>query len=140
MADRRKTYAILARLHSRELEAQARSLIELQQGVAKLHDERKMLERRRQEGADVTMIEAMPYRGHFLNVVRRENQRIAKDIEAISARIDTQREKVLDCYRNAKSNEVLAEAVHAEHVARQKQVEQTQIQEQILLRRIGGYS
>jgi uncharacterized membrane-anchored protein YhcB (DUF1043 family) len=136
MADRKKTYALLARLHNRELEVQAKTLTDLQDGMARLEHDRDMLEKHRREGASVTMIEAMPYRGRFLNMMRKESLRITHEIEAVSSKIETQRQRVLGCYQEAKSSETLHDNICAERIASQNAQDQSQLEEQILLRDI----
>ena len=140
MADRKKTYALLARLHNRELEVQAKTLVDLQGEMARLEAERNLLEQRRKEGASVTMIEAMPYRGKFLDMMRQENVRISNDIDAMASHLEAQRNRVLLCYQDAKSSETLEENLHQKQLASQKTQDQAVIEEQILIRRIGGHA
>lgn len=118
MTEREKTYALLARLHNREMEAQAGALVSLQDEAAALQAEREALERSRRESAAVTMIEAMPYRASFLTTLRQENQRITAALADLDRRIERQREEVLACYRDARSSEALEEEERAAARAR----------------------
>ncbi|ETX13396.1 hypothetical protein OCH239_10465 [Roseivivax halodurans JCM 10272] len=114
MASREATYALLARLHSQEMEAQAGELVALQDEAIRLEDERAALEASRRESACVTMIEAMPYRAHFLSMMRRESQRISDELDTLAERIETQRDQVLARYRDARSSEALERDARAQ--------------------------
>ncbi|WP_425051072.1 hypothetical protein [Psychromarinibacter sp. S121] len=138
MTRRDKTYALLARLHNQQMEAQAGQLVSLQGTAAQLEAERAALEESRRAGASVTMIEAMPYRGQFLTTIRRENLRISNQLHDIEKRIEAQRDKVLECYRDARSAELLGEEARSVAQLAAQETAQAEADEMVLLRRIAG--
>lgn len=136
MKEREKTYALLARLHTQEMETEASTLAALQGEADRLVSERNRLDQSRREGASVTMVEAMPYRGRFLNIVRKENQRLSRLIDDVERRIETQRDKVMDAYREVRSSEKLREDVKDNIRRAIRQSAEAEADELILLRRI----
>ena len=138
MTGREKTYALLARLHNQEMETQAGTLAALQGEADRLTAEQKQLDQSRREGVSVTMIEAMPYRGRFLNIVRQENQRLSRLISDVEKRIETQRDKVIDAYREVRSSEKLQDDVRTEILRALRQADQAEADEMTLLRRFAG--
>lgn len=138
MTGREKTYALLARLHNQEMETQAGTLAALQGEADRLTAERSQLHQSRREGASVTMIEAMPYRGRFLNIVRQENQRLSRLITDVEKRIETQRDKVIDAYREVRSSEKLQADVRTDILRELRQADQAEADEMALLRRFAG--
>ncbi|MDR6266736.1 MULTISPECIES: flagellar export protein FliJ [Rhodobacterales] len=138
MTGREKTYALLARLHNQEMETQAGTLAALQGEADRLTAERSQLDQSRREGASVTMIEAMPYRGRFLNIVRQENQRLSRLITDVEKRIETQRDKVIDAYREVRSSEKLQADVRTDILRELRQADQAEADEMALLRRFAG--
>ena len=138
MTGREKTYALLARLHNHEMETQAGTLAALQVEADRLATEQKRLDQSRREGASVTMIEAMPYRGRFLNIVRQENQRLSHLINDVEKRIETQRDKVINAYREVRSSEKLQEDVRTDILRAAREAAQAEADEMVLLRRIAG--
>ena len=138
MTGREKTYALLARLHNHEMETQAGTLAALQVEADRLTTEQKRLDQSRREGASVTMIEAMPYRGRFLNIVRQENQRLSHLINDVEKRIETQRDKVINAYREVRSSEKLQEDVRTDILRAAREAAQAEADEMVLLRRIAG--
>lgn len=138
MTGREKTYALLARLHNQEMETQAGTLAALQGEADRLDAERTRLDQSRREGASVTMIEAMPYRGRFLNIVRQENQRLSRLITDVEKRIETQRDKVINAYREVRSSEKLQDDVRTDTLRALRQADQAEADEMVLLRRFAG--
>lgn len=138
MKKREQTYALLARLHTQEMETEAGTLAALQGEADRLEAERNRLDQSRREGASVTMVEAMPYRGRFLNIVRKENQRLSHLIDDVERRIETQRDKVLEAYREVRSSEKLREDVKDNIRRAIRQSAQSETDELILLRQISG--
>lgn len=138
MTGREKTYALLARLHNQEMETQAGTLAALQGEADRLDAERTRLDQSRREGASVTMIEAMPYRGRFLNIVRQENQRLSRLITDVEKRIETQRDKVINAYREVRSSEKLQDDVRTDILRALRQADQAEADEMVLLRRFAG--
>lgn len=138
MRKREQTYALLARLHTQEMETEASTLAALQGEADRLVSERNRLDQSRREGASVTMVEAMPYRGRFLNIVRKENQRLSHLIDDVERRIETQRDKVLEAYRDVRSSEKLREDVKDNIRRAIQHSAQSETDELILLRKISG--
>ncbi|MEY8802238.1 flagellar FliJ family protein [Leisingera sp. XS_AS12] len=139
MADRKKTYALLARLHKQEMEAQSVVLSSMQDEADRLTRERSALEESRRAGASVTMIEAMPYRGRFLNAVRQENQRLSGLIADVENKIGVQRDKVLNAYRELRSAEQLDGNIKAAQAEAEQEAAQVDADEMVLLRRPAAY-
>lgn len=139
MVDRRKTYALLARLHKQEMEAQSVVLSSLQDEADRLSREQSALEESRRAGASVTMIEAMPYRGRFLDAIRQENQRLSGLIAEAERKIDAQRDTVLDAYRELRSAEQLDGSIRAALAEAEQEAAQADADEMVLLRRPATY-
>lgn len=90
-------------MHTRDMEAEAGVLVDLQDQAASLISERETLEAGRRAGAKVDMIEAMAYRAQFLETMRSEGERIDEALTDLQRQIDAQRETVMGKFQDKRA-------------------------------------
>lgn len=135
-AKREKTYALLARMHTRDMEAEAGVLVDLQDQAASLISERETLEAGRRAGAKVDMIEAMAYRAQFLETMRSEGERIDEALTDLQRQIDAQRETVMGKFQDKRASEALEDGAREQRLRALMMKQQTDLEEQMLIRRL----
>jgi hypothetical protein len=97
----------IERFRDMVLQARAAELVDLQQERRKLDQTEEELNNRRKAGAAVTMVEAMPYVSHFVDMMRVQSQRIEVARRQVDRDIDIKREEVREAWSEHRSTEGL---------------------------------
>lgn len=97
----------IERFRDMALQARAAELVGLQQERRKLDQTEEELNNRRKAGAAVTMVEAMPYVSHFVDMMRVQSRRIEMARQQVDHDIDIKREEVREAWSEHRSTEEL---------------------------------
>lgn len=111
MRRRLATLATLVRLEDRRMRAAAAELQPLMDHVARLDAEAQELDRRRTLESTVTEVEAMPYLGRFLTVVRGEMDRILRERAGAVRAAEQKRDEVVEAWKDLRGKEQLRDGL-----------------------------